>query len=257
MRLTCLKCGQQIELSSWEARNEPYTYCVCATEHVIPHVSGPSTFPNERAAVATRTRAFRAAGIAKNTGRVALSVSLAGSLLFPLSLLGIGMGTFVHAGLPEQLRIHSGFRQALGAIITGVLILVLQVWFLVGWFEDRSSLETGLIQEMAREELTKLHRVQMRFLDEHGRYANFSELDFNPIYGRYTIYLGHNDYVGARDDNGEIVHPLPFDYVPAVRADSFRAVAVNNLDEDSELDIWVIEDSGRLVHEVDDLQLTP
>jgi hypothetical protein len=31
---------------------------------------------------------------------------------------------------------------------------------------------------------------------------------------------------------------------------------VNNLDEDSELDIWVIEDSGRLVHEVDDLQLT-
>ena len=167
------------------------------------------------------------------------------------------MGTFVHAGLPEQLRIHSGFRQAIGAIVAGVLILVLQIWFLVGWFEDRSSLETGLIQEMAREELTKLHRVQMRFQKNHGRYANFSELEFNPIYGRYTIYLGHNDYVSARDDDGEIVHPLPFDYVPAVREDSFRAVAVNNLDDDSELDIWVIEDSGRLVHEVDDLQLTP
>ena len=224
---------------------------------MIPHVSGPSTFPSERAAVATRTRAFRAAGIAKNTGRVALSLSLAGSLLFPLSLLGVGMGTFVHAGLPEQLRIHSGFRQAIGAIITGLLILVLQIWFLVGWFDDRSSMEVSLVQDMAREELTKLHRVQTRFYEEHGRYGNFSELEFNPIYGRYTIYLDHNDYVAARGTGGIVVHPLPFDYVPVVRTDSFRAVAVNDLDDDSELDIWVLEESGRLVHEVDDLQLTP
>jgi hypothetical protein len=257
MRLTCLKCGQQIELSTWEARNEPYTYCVCATEHVIPHVSGPSTFPSDRAAVATRTRAFRAAGIAKNTGRVALSVSLAGSLLFPLSLLGIGMGTFVHAGLPEPLRIHSGFRQAIAAIVAGVLILVLQIWFLANWFEDRSSLETSLIQEMAQDELVKLRRVQLRFHEENGRYGKFSELDFNPIYGRYTLYLDHDDFIEARDENGTVQHNLPFEFVPTVRKDSFRAVAVNNLDDDSELDIWVIEDNGRLVHEVDDLQLTP
>ncbi len=257
MRLTCLKCGQQIEISTWEARNESYTYCVCATEHVIPHVSGPSTFPSDRAAVATRTRAFRAAGIAKNTGRVALSVSLAGSLLFPLSLLGIGMGTFVHAGLPEPLRIHSGFRQAIAAIVAGVLILVLQIWFLANWFEDRSSLETSLVQEMAQDELMKLRRVQLRFHEENGRYGKFSELDFNPIYGRYTLYLDHDDFIEARNENGVVQHSLPFEFVPMVRADSFRAVAVNNLDDDSELDIWVIEDNGRLVHEVDDLQLTP
>jgi len=257
MRLTCLKCGQQIELSSWEARHESYTYCVCATEHVIPHVSGPSTFPSDRAAVATRTRAFRAAGIAKNTGRVALSVSLAGSLLFPLSLLGIGMGTFVHAGLPEPLRIHSGFRQAVAAIVAGILILVLQIWFLAGWFEDRSSLETSLVQEMARDELVKLRRVQLRFHEENGRYGSFSELDFNPIYGRYTIYLEHNDFVKGRNNSGPVQHDLPFDFVPMLQPGAFRAVAVNNLDDDPELDIWVIDDGGRLVHEVDDLQLTP
>ena len=257
MRLTCLKCGQQIELSSWEARHEPYTYCVCATEHVIPHVSGPSTFPSDRAAVATRTRAFRAAGIAKNTGRVALSVSLAGSLLFPLSLLGIGMGTFVHAGLPEPLRVHSGFRQAIAAIVAGILILVLQIWFLVGWFEDRSSIETSMIQQDAGDELKKLRRVQLRFHEENGRYGKFSELDFNPIFGRYTIYLGHDDFIKAQNEDGPVKHDLPFDFVPMVQADSFRAVAVNNLDDDLELDIWVIDDGGRLVHELDDLQLTP
>ena len=37
--------------------------------------------------VATRTRAFGAAGIAKNTGRVALSVSLAGSLISSFTLV--------------------------------------------------------------------------------------------------------------------------------------------------------------------------
>ena len=99
--------------------------------------------------------------------------------------------------------------------------------------------------------------MQLRFHEENGRYGNFSELDFNPIYGRYTIYLDHNDFVKARDDDGPIQHDLPFDFIPRVQAESFRAVAVNNLDEDPDLDIWVIEDNGRLVHEVDDLQLTP
>ena len=82
-------------------------------------------------------------------------------------------------------------------------------------------------------------------------------MDFNPIYGRYTLYLDHDDFIEARNESGSIQHSLPFEFVPMVQAESFRAVAVNNLDDDSELDIWVIEDNGRLVHEVDDLQLTP
>lgn len=257
MRLTCLKCGQKIELSYWEARHEPYTYCVCGTEHVIPHVAGPSTFPNERSAVATRTRAFRAAGIAKNTGRVALGVSIAGALLFPLSLLGVGMGAFVHSGLPEPLRIHSGYRQAVMAMGLGALVLILQLWFLVGWFEDRTSLQATLIQDMAREELVKLHRVQMRYHEAHGRFGSFTELQYQPIYARYTIYLEHDDVLKAVGEGSATAHELPFDHVPMVQEHTFRAVAVSNLDDDDDLDIWTVDESGRLTHEVDDLQLAP
>ena len=38
------------------------------------------------------------------------------------------MGTFVHAA-SKTLRIHSGFRQAIAAIVTGLLILVCKYGF--------------------------------------------------------------------------------------------------------------------------------
>ena len=38
MRLTCLRCGHQIDVPTQHALAEGYLYCVCGTEHVVPHL---------------------------------------------------------------------------------------------------------------------------------------------------------------------------------------------------------------------------
>ena len=50
MRLTCLKCGHQFQVSVVDAQLEGYGYCLCGTEHVFPDVITPGIFPSDRAA---------------------------------------------------------------------------------------------------------------------------------------------------------------------------------------------------------------
>ena len=56
MRLTCLKCGHQFQVSVVDAQLEGYGYCLCGTEHVFPDVITPGIFPSDRAAEISRTR---------------------------------------------------------------------------------------------------------------------------------------------------------------------------------------------------------
>ena len=254
MRLTCLRCGHQIDVPTQDALAEGYLYCVCGTEHVVPHLIGPDTAPNERAAVSSRTRAFRAAGLAKNHGGMALTISLAGAILFPLALVGAAMGAWVLAGLRPSIRIHSGPRRASMAIAAGIAISLGWVAGLLNWSANQRSQDVALVQDMAGEELNKLHEAQQGYFAIHGRYGSFKEITFSPIYGRYTIYLGTDDYVGGTSLNQPVVYELPMEFIPAVNSRFYRAVAVTNLDDDKELDGWVISESGRLIHEVDDLR---
>ena len=254
MRLTCLRCGHQLDVPTRDALAEGYLYCVCGTEHVVPYLMGPETAPNERAAVSSRTRAFRAAGLARNYGGGALAVSLAGILLFPLAVVGILMGIWVLSGLRPSIRPHSGPRRAVMAIVAGVAVSLGWVAGFVSWSESQRYQDVTLIQDMASEELEKLHLAQQGYYAVHGRYGSFDEITFSPIYGRYTIYLGRDDHVGGIADNQPAVYELPIEFIPAVENRFYRAVAVTNLDDDKELDVWVISESGRRVHEVDDLR---
>jgi len=57
---------------------------------------------------------------------------------------------------------------------------------------------------------------------------------------------------GVRD-GAEITDPLPPDVTPAVAESTFTAVAVGNLDDDPDLDVWLLNDSGRITHIKNDL----
>ena len=76
MRLTCLKCGHQFQVSVVDAQLEGYGYCLCGTEHVFPDVITPGIFPSDRAAEISRTRAFRAARVVKDIGGWAFKLTL-------------------------------------------------------------------------------------------------------------------------------------------------------------------------------------
>ena len=254
MRLTCLRCGHQLDVPTQDALAEGYLYCVCGTEHVVPHLLGPETAPNERAAVSSRTRAFRAAGLAKNYCGIALGISLAGIVFFPLTLVGAGMGAWVLGGLRQSVRPHSGPRRAGMAIAAGLAIGLVWVAGFMNWSANQRYQDITLIQDMAGEELEKLHFAQQGYFEVHGRDGSFDEITFTPIYGRYTIYLGRDDHVGGISENEAMVYELPMEFIPAVDNRFYRAVAVTNLDDDKELDVWVISETGRLVHEVDDLR---
>mgnify|MGYP001129729865 CR=1 FL=1 len=119
MRLTCLKCGHQMELGS-----DPQTMrlkCVCGQDYSYPNVCNTGTCPNDYAAERSRSKAFRAAGVVKNFGGFALGVSLLGILFFPIGLLGVAIGVYVLAMLRGPTGRYSGGGVPMMAGITRVM----------------------------------------------------------------------------------------------------------------------------------------
>lgn len=252
MRLTCLDCGSQVTTNPEKAEQEQYYGCICGKEHVYPEFLGTGTRPNEWAAHRSRARAFRASRVVKDIGSKALWASAIGVLFFPLSLIGIGIGLYVLGGLPPKIRLYSGYRRASLAVIVGLVGLVGQGVLLERWMGERVYETTNMVQETAVDEMAALLRAQRLFYAEHGRYGSFEEIPYTPLYGDYCIYLSPSDVTPATATESEIVHPLPMNHLPFVSERRFLAIGLANLDEDPQLDIWVVSETGRIVHEVDD-----
>ena len=123
MRLTCLKCGHQFQVSVVDAQLEGYGYCLCGTEHVFPDVITPGIFPSDRAAEISRTRAFRAARVVKDIGGWAFKLTLFGIVGVGLAPIGALIGLYVVLGLPKAIRPYSGYRSALMAIGVGAFVV--------------------------------------------------------------------------------------------------------------------------------------
>ena len=252
MRLTCLNCGHQVVITPQQAEEEQYNYCICGKEHVYPYFLDTGTRPHEWAAQRSRIRAFRAAGVVKNTGGTALLASVIGLVCFPLTLVGVGIGAYVLGFLPPNIRIYSGYRRAIAAIIIGLLGFTVEGLLLKHWLGEKNQQTTSLVQETAPDEMAAVLRAQRLFFKENGRYGGLKEIPYTPLYGDYSVYLSPTDFVGATSSGDEIIHALPMNYLPYVADDRFLGIALANLDEDPELDIWMVSETGRIVHEVDD-----
>jgi hypothetical protein len=251
MRLTCLRCGHQAELASAGAGIA--RTCVCGSALRNPGVIDTGIKPSERLAERLRYRAFRAAGVVTNLGGFALCLTLLGALCFPLALAGAVLGAYVAFGLRAPLARYSGRRLALWAWVLGTLIFVGESWFAWRWLAERRLHRQATLQAGAVHDLRRLMREQTRLHAEHDRYGGFAELAFASSLGTYTIYLSASEVYPAQGGMLPRITDLPADIHPMLSPDAFTAVAVRNLDDDAELDIWTLQSDGTIAHPHDDL----
>lgn len=249
--MTCLKCGHQIELAHGP---NPRVSCPCGLEFNHPAVVNTGTRPSARAAERSRYRAFRAAGVVKNVGGLALGISLLGILFFPLGLVGAAIGIYVLIMLKGPQRRYSGRGQAMTAVMMGAGVFVLEGALLLQWMERRHLQNMATVQRGAAEDLKRLLRAQRLHRATEDAYGAFSDFRFRPAYGTYTLYLGlgPGEMLAARRDEQEVWDPLPEAVTPMVEADAFTAVAVANIDNDPGLDVWVLTHDGRPRHVFND-----
>ena len=253
MRLTCLKCGHQFQVSVVDAQLEGYGYCLCGTEHVFPDVITPGIFPSDRAAEISRTRAFRAARVVKDIGGWAFKLTLFGIVGVGLAPVGALLGLYVVLGLPKAIRPYSGYRSALMAIGVGAFVSLTQLYLAQHLMTRSDAKDVTFARSTVEEELRRLHTLQAEFFERNGRYGGFAELDFASQYGQQTIYMSLTDISLADDQRSREVR-LPSKFVPYVDKLSFKAFAVMDLDSDPQADVWSIDHHGNLAHELDDLR---
>ncbi|OGQ80821.1 MAG: hypothetical protein A2289_21115 [Deltaproteobacteria bacterium RIFOXYA12_FULL_58_15] len=227
--------------------------CVCGQDYTYPEVVNTGIRPNERAAERSRSRAFRAAGIVKNVGGFALGISLLGILFFPIGLLGAGIGIYVLIMLRGPLGRYSGRRAAMAAVVIGSGVFLGEGAAAMSWLKARRLQQQRSVQASVSEDLRALLRAQRLFRATHDTYGTFKEFRFLPPSGRYTYYLGPDDVVVAKRDGGSVADPLPDNLYPGVSEDRFTAVAVANLDGDPFLDVWVLDDRGKVSQVIDDV----
>lgn len=250
MRLTCLKCGHQIELAS--AKPDARVSCVCGQDYTYPQVSN-TVLPDEGAAERSRRRAFQAAGVVKNVGGFALGISLLGLLFPPFGLVGAAVGIYVLTMLRGPVGRYSGRRYAIGAVALGVGVFVVGGMLVLSFFNERQERRMRMAQDGVSRDMRSLLRAQRLFRASNDRYGSFGELGYTARYGGYTIYLSPEDWVLGQQNSSAERMPLPAGLEPGVSPTTFTAVATANLDSDPALDVWILRDSGDLTHAVDDV----
>ncbi len=253
MRVTCLKCGHQVELARPARGAMPVTgTCVCGQNYVYPRLVDTGVRPNERAAERSRFRAFRAAGVVRNVGGFALGLALLGILFFPLALAGAAVGLYCVTMLRGPVGRYSGRQAALWAVLMGVVVFVAEGAFFVSWWEESRRVEQANVQNSASDDLRALLRAERIYHATHDMYASLHALDYRPQFGEYTLYLAPDDFIPAVRDQHEVVDPLPPDLTPWLKKDGFLVVAVANLDDDAALDVWTLTSDGVIEHAAND-----
>ncbi len=261
MRVTCLKCGSQYDVeydTSSVAVN-----CECGPSISYPEVHDAGVVPSERAAERLRYRAFHSAGLVRNIGVVALTVSAISILFFPLAVVGIGIGLYTLLGTRGPLKRYVGRQQATAAIALGLVVFLVEGSLAIRWMEQRRIRRVNDLQASVKDDLRGLLRTQRLYRaaqDHYGGFRDFPGRGFQPINGHYTIYLGPDDFMAAVRDNEEHQDEWIGAIAPGVSADAFTAIAVANLDDDPEMDVWMLTHAGEQTHLVNDndyLETTP
>ncbi len=125
-----------------------------------------------------------------------------------------------------------------------VLSLLAGMFFLPGYLEYMARGE----QQDAVENLRVICKAELDYYQKNKRYTDsFSELGFTPS-GSYTYYLGKS----VINSGGGKAYPLPASVQTYVNDSGFKAVAVSNLDEDPDLDLWTVDEKGVITNVFND-----
>ncbi|MEO1172338.1 MAG: hypothetical protein AAFX94_09835 [Myxococcota bacterium] len=249
-RVTCLKCGSQYDVG-YDTSTIPVN-CECGPSITYPEVHYSGVQPSERAAERLRYRAFHSAGLVKNFGIIALTVSAVSVLFFPLALVGIGIGIYTLAAMRGPLSKYVGREQAIAAIVLGVLVFGIESAVALDWLEQRRISRINAVQASVRDDLRRLFRTQRLFRAAQDRYGRFDDFPGRFQAGAYTLYLSFEDVLPAERNSTQVTDPHQGPPVPSVTPHAFTAVAVANLDGDADLDVWTLNDAGDIVHHRND-----
>ncbi len=105
----------------------------------------------------------------------------------------------------------------------------------------------------AQRELRSVHSKQLIYRKEKGYFAvNFADMGYITNKGRYTIF--YNDTLMPSVWN--LKESLPSYYKCVREVDKWNAYAVANLDADSGLDIWMVDEKGDIYHLQDDYRIS-
>jgi len=98
--------------------------------------------------------------------------------------------------------------------------------------------------------LEAVYKAETSYFAEKDRYSNsFVEIRWVPVGVAYYTYSVGIEYFG-KDNN---VNPKPASATPAANDNSFTAYGWGNIDSDSTVDIWHIDQMKNMVHDVDDI----
>jgi hypothetical protein len=128
----------------------------------------------------------------------------------------------------KQLTVIIGFL-ALFSLLAGMLILP-------RYFEYIAASE----QQDAIGNLKSICIAELKYFQKNKRYTeSLDELGFVPD-GIYTYYLGRS-VMGSASGKA---YTLPASVQTYANGTGFKAVAVSNLDEDLDLDVWTVDEKG-------------
>jgi type II secretory pathway pseudopilin PulG len=191
---------------------------------------------------------------------VALGFSLVSVCFCPAAVVGLVLGlvALVRLGREPQLP-GKGFALAAMIIpvalvpVGGVAAAIAIPAFIT--YQARSR------QQECQLTLKRLYQAQQTFRIEHGHWAStFDELRSRPEAGnRYTYFLGPEEVVpvDARFSGGSAsAHERELDRLdltPGADDERLLMACVGNVDSDEALDVWTVDESGRVVHVADDV----
>lgn len=253
--MTCMTCGSQYDVE-YDTSTLPVN-CECGPMMTFPEVHAAGVFPSERAAEKLRYRAFHSAGLVKNIGAVALTISIISVVFFPMAIVGIGIGVYAVATMRGPRLRYAGRSQAIGAIVLGTFALGVGGGVSMHLLKRRRMKSVAAMQQSVGDDLRRLLRTQRLYRAAQDRYGRFSDFPGRFRAGRYTLYLGPRDFIPAERNGLEIKDELPDtdefrSWCPSSSPDAFTAIAVANLDGDSDLDVWLLNDSGQQYHLAND-----
>jgi type IV pilus assembly protein PilA len=98
--------------------------------------------------------------------------------------------------------------------------------------------------------LEAIYKAESSYFGEKDIYSNsFVEIRWVPVGVAYYTYTLGNEYFGK--DN--TVNPPPASVAPVATDNEFKAFGWGNIDTDSRVDVWHIDQDRVLVNDVDDL----
>jgi type IV pilus assembly protein PilA len=196
---------------------------------------------------------------------VALIMSIVGVCLFPTLLVGIILGIVALVRISREPQLP-GKGMAIAAIVipfaaTPVVVAVIGIYAAIAIpnfvrFQARSK------QAECKSNLRAMYTAQKSYFAEKNKYAKtFTELGFTPEKGnRYSYFLSAEevspvDTARFPQESAE-GHGLELSQqhlTPGVSGERLMMACVGNIDNDSVLDVWTVDENGVVENAVNDV----